>query len=136
MKYILVFVEGSMRNFNVCNERVKSFIDSTGVDVDNCDFMRVTNDYGYKQAVNTVEFWKKNCLTTGRTLVLITNITEFLCSGLYNTWSDEEKKFLTYIVDKNGVFHYVQDLTERELLAGHNLAAIYRNGGFDLDGDN
>ena len=130
---ILIFVEGDMCDLHACNSNVRMFIDLIGADADNCDFMRVTNEYGYKHAVDAVDYWKKNCLATGHTLVLVTNMTQFLYSGLYNTWSDEQQKFLTYIVDNNGVFHWVHDLTDRELRAGHNLENIYRNGGFDLD---
>lgn len=130
---ILIFVEGEMCDLHVCNSNVRMFLDTIGVDVDNCDFMRVTNEYGYKHAVDAVNYWKKNCLATGSTLVLITNMTAFLYSGLYNTWNDKYQRFSTYIVDINGVFHWSHDLTDRELRAGHNLENIYRNGGFDLD---
>lgn len=130
---ILIFVEGKMYEHRVSNANVKLFVYTIGADIGNCDFMRVTNEYGHKHAVDTVTHWKKDCLATGRTLVLITNMTAFLYSGLYNTWDDKRQKFLTYIVDNNGVFHWIHDLTERELRAGHNLESIYRNGGFDLD---
>jgi hypothetical protein len=130
---ILIFVEGKMYEPYTCNEYVQMFIDRIGVDTDNCDFMRVTNEYGYKHAVDAVDYCKKNCLAAGRTLVLITNMTAFLYSGLYNTWNSEQEKFLTYIVDNQGTYHWIHDLTERELRAGHNLENIYRNGGFDLD---
>ena len=130
---ILVFVEGVLNSPEVSRGIVEGFIDGLGLDHLDCRICYVNNDYGYKHAIETVKYWKKECLVTGETLVLVTNMTQLLYSGVFNTWSDEQQKFLTYIVDNSGVFHWVHDLTERELRAGHNLENIYRNGGFDLD---
>ena len=130
---ILIFVEGVLNSPDVSRGIVAEFIDSLGIDHLDCRTCYVTNDYGYKNAIDTVEYWKKDCLVTGETFVLVTNMTQFLYSGTFNTWSDEQQKFLTYIVDNNGVFHWAHDLTEKELRAGHNLEAIYRNGGFDCE---
>lgn len=130
---ILVFVERELWGPHCCNEFVQMFVKGLGIDVSECDFKRISNDYGYKRAIEMVKYWKRDCSTTNHTLVLITNMTQFLYSGIFNTWSDEQQKFLTYIVDNNGIFHWVHDMTEKELRAGHNLEAIYRNGGFDLD---
>lgn len=130
---ILVFVEGVLGSPEASRGVVAEFIGSLNIDHLDCSIKYVNNDYGYKNAINAVKYWKKECLATRETLVLVTNMTQLLYSGVFNTWSDEQQKFLTYIVDNNGVFHWVHDLTEKELRAGHNLEAIYRNGGFDLD---
>lgn len=132
-EHILIFVEGVLNNPEASRGYVEGFLDSLGIDPLDCRICYVNNDYGHKHAVKTVEYWKKDCLATGEILVLVTNMTAFLYSGLYNTWNDEYQRFSTYIVDNNGVFHWVHDLTDRELRAGHNLENIYRNGGFDLD---
>lgn len=130
---ILIFVEGTLNSPDVSRSYVEDFLDRLGLDPLDCRIYYMNNDYGYKHAVRTVEYWKRDCLVTGDTMVLVTNMTEFLYSGLYNTWNDEYKKFSTYIVDNNGVFHWVHDLTEKELRAGHNLANLYRNGEFNTD---
>jgi hypothetical protein len=130
---ILIFAEGVLNSPEVSRGIVEHFIDGLGLDHLDCRICYVTNDYGYKHAIDTVKYWKKDCLVTGETLVLVTNMTQLLYSGTFNTWSEEQQKFLTYIVDSNGVFHWVHDLTERELRAGHNLENIYRNGGFDCE---
>jgi hypothetical protein len=132
-EHILIFVEGAMNSPEASRVCVEGFLDSLGLDHLDCRICYVNNDYGYKHAVKTVKYWKKDCLITGETLVLVTNMTEFLYPGTFNTWDDQQKKFLTYVVDNNGVFHWIHDLTEKELRAGHNLESIYRNGGFDLD---
>ena len=130
---ILVFVEGVLSSPETSRGIVEHFIDGLSLNHLDCSIKYVTNDYGYKNAIEAVKYWKKNCLITREALVLVTNMTQLLYSGIFNTWNDEQQKFLTYIVDNNGVFHWVHDLTEKELRAGHNLEAIYRNGGFDLD---
>ena len=130
---ILVFVEGVLSSPEASRGVIEHFIDGLGLDHLDCRICYVNNDYGYKHAIKTVRYWKKDCLATGEILVLVTNMTQFLYSGLYNTWNDEHKKFSTYIMDNNGVFHWIHDLTDRELRAGHNLENIYRMGGFDLD---
>ena len=130
---ILIFAEGVLNSLEASRDCVKTFLYSLGLDPEDCRICYVTNDYGYKHAIDAVKYWKKDCLVTGETLVLVTNMTQLLYSGIFNTWSDEQQKFLTYIVDNNGVFHWVHDLTEKELRAGHNLEAIYRNGGFDCE---
>lgn len=130
---ILIFVEGVLNSPEVSRGIVKEFIDDLGLDYLDCSTHYIVNDYGYKHAIDTVKYWKKYCLDTGETLVLVTNMTQLLHPGIFNTWSDEQQKFLTYIVDNNGVFHWVHDMTEKELRAGHNLETIYRNGGFDCE---
>ena len=130
---ILVFAEGVLNSPDVSRYIVEEFIDGLGLDHLDCSIKYITNDYGYKHALEKIKYWKKECLATGETLVLVTNMTQLLYSGTFNTWNEEQQKFLTYIVDNSGVFHWVHDLTEKELRAGHNLEAIYRNGGFDLD---
>jgi hypothetical protein len=132
-EHILIFVEGVLSSPEASRGCVEGFLDGLGLDHLDCRVCYVNNDYGHKHAVKTVEYWKEDCLITGETLVLVTNMTAFLYSGLYNTWNDKHQRFSTYIVDNNGVFHWIHDLTERELRAGHNLENIYRNGGFDLD---
>ena len=132
-EHILIFVEGVLSSPEASRGCVECFLYDLGLDPEDCRICYVNNDYGYKHAVKTVKYWKKDCLATGETLVLVTNMTEFLYPGTFNTWDDQQKKFLTYIIDNNGVFHWIHDLTERELRAGHNLENIYRNGGFDLD---
>ena len=131
-EYILIFVEGVLSSPEASRGYVESFLAGLGLDPLDCRINYVSNDYGHRHAVKTVEHLKRNWIDTGEIMVLVTNMTAFLYSGLYNTWNDEQQKFLTYIVDNNGVFHWVHDLTEKELRAGHNLEAIYRNGGFDL----
>lgn len=130
---ILVFVERELWDPHCCNEFVQMFIKGLGIDVGECDLKRISNDHGYKHAIEMVEYWKKDCLSTNRTLVLITNMTQFLYPGTFNTWSDEHHKYLTYIVDKNGVFHWIHDLTTRELRPGHNLEKLYQCGEFDCE---
>ena len=132
-EHILIFVEGVLSSPDASRGYVEGFLDGLGIDPLDCRICYVNNDYGHKHAVKTVEYWKKDCLATGEILVLVTNMTAFLYSGLYNTWNDKHQRFSTYIVDNKGVFHWIHDLTERELRAGHNLENIYRNGGFDLD---
>lgn len=129
---ILIFVEGVLNSPEVSRGCVADFLDGLGLDHLDCRICYVNNEYGHKHAVKTVEDYKKNWVVPGETMVLVTNMTAFLYSGLYNTWNDEYKKFSTYIVDNNGVFHWVHDMTEKELRAGHNLETIYRNGGFDV----
>lgn len=130
---ILIFVEERLGSPEVSRGYVEGFLDSLGLDPLDCKVCYVDNDYGYKHATKAVEYWKKDCLATGEIMVLVTNMTQFLYSGLYNTWNDKYQKFSTYIIDNDGVFHWVHDLTEKELRAGHNLEAIYRNGGFNID---
>lgn len=132
-EYILIFVEGVLSSLEASRSCIESFLYGLGLDPEDCRICYVNNDYGHKHAVKTVEYWKEDCLITGETLVLVTNMTAFLYSGLYNTWNDKYQKFSTYIIDNDGVFHWVHDLTEKELRAGHNLEAIYRNGGFNID---
>ena len=130
---ILIFVEGVLNSPEASRGYMETFLYGLGLDPEDCRICYVNNDYGYKHAVKTVEYWKEDCLITGETLVLVTNMTAFLYPGLYNTWNDKYQKFSTYIVDNNGIFCWVHDLTDRELRAGHNLENIYRNGGFDCE---
>lgn len=130
---ILVFVEGVLNSPDASRGVLEHFIDSLGLDHLDCRIAYVNNDYGYKHAIETVEYWKKDCLATNETLVLVTNMTQFLHPGTFNTWSDEHHKYLTYIVDKNGVFHWIHDLTTRELRPGHNLEKLYQCGEFDCE---
>ena len=132
-EYILIFVEGVLNSLDTSRGYIEYFLEGLGLDPVDCEICYVSNDYGYKHAIKTVEYWKKDCLTTNETMVLVTNMTAFLYSGLYNTWNDKYKRFSTYIVDNNGILHWIHDLTDRELREGHNLESIYRNGGFDLD---
>lgn len=135
-EHILIFVEGVLSSPEASRGSVESFLYGLGLDPEDCRICYVNNDYGHKHAIGTVKYWEKDCLATGEIMVLVTNMTAFLYSGSYNTWNDKLQRFSTYIVDNNGVFHWIHDLTDRELRAGHNLENIYRNGGFDLDEHN
>ena len=133
IEYILVFAEGVLNSPDVSKGVVENFIDDLGLNHLNCRIAYVTNDYGYKHAIETVEYLERDCLTTDETLVLVTNMTQFLYPGTFDTWNEEQHKYLTYIVDKNGVFHWIHDLTTRELRPGHNLEKLYQCGEFDYE---
>lgn len=126
---ILIFVEGGIQS--VSKSYIEDFLDTLGVDCFNCVIKYVDNTYGYKHAMRYVKSWEEECIIDEYQLVLVTNMTQFLNPIEFNTWSKEQEKFLTYIVDLDRHIHNVHDLTDRELCQAHNLEVMYRNGEFD-----
>lgn len=61
-------------------------------------------------------------------IIILTNCPCFLSVG--GTWYKKQKKHLVWFNQLEGWTH-VNDLTEKELRAGHSIEKIYRNGGLD-----
>ena len=128
---ILIFCEREIEA--VKESDIKKFIEYT-LDIKESEYIIkfVTNIFGYKSAIETKNLWIRCAsIDSPVNLIMVTNMTQFLDSSVFNTWDEDRGKFLVYIVDKYGNFHWVHDMTNKELRQGHNLEAIYRNGGFD-----
>lgn len=96
-------------------------------------FVRLSGSCGRRQALKGAEEFKRECILEQKCLVILTNLTDFINSGIFNTWNEKTQRFQVLFLTKDYELLWADECTDRELHAGHNLEAIYRNGGFDLD---
>lgn len=82
---------------------------------------------GFKE--NYIDYCREKCFNQdhGAPLYIVTNMPYFLEKAY---WNNKTKLFNAYIwSEEDECYHNVQTYTEKELRAGHNLHAIYINGG-------
>lgn len=87
--------------------------------------------YGFKN--NYIDYCREKCFNQehGAPLYVVTNMPYFLEEAYWNGES-----FNAYIwSDEDECYHNVQEYTDRELRAGHNLHKMYINGEFDKEWD-
>lgn len=91
------------------------------------DVLILDGFYGFKE--NYIDYCREKCFNQehGAPLYIVTNIPYFLEEAYWNGES-----FNAYIwSDKDRCYHNVQEYTDKELRAGHNLHKMYVNGVFD-----
>lgn len=83
--------------------------------------------FGFKE--NYIDYCREKCFNQehGAPLYIVTNMPYFLEKAY---WSNKTNLFYAYIwSEEDECYHNVQTYTEKELRGGHNLHAIYVNGG-------
>lgn len=83
--------------------------------------------YGFKE--NYIDYCREKCFNQehGMPLYIVTNMPYFLEKAY---WNNKTNLFNAYIwSEEDGCYRNVQEYTEKELRAGHNLHMIYVNGG-------
>ena len=82
---------------------------------------------GFKE--NYIDYCREKCFNQdhGAPLYIVTNMPYFLEKAY---WNSKTKLFNAYIwSEEDECYHNVQTYTDRELRGGHNLNALYVNGG-------